>query len=297
MPNRAYVILRLSGGLGNQMFQYALGLAMTADGRRRLVVDRSQIDHDALRAYALDVFRHEPARLPWGLRSAAIAVLSRTRIWLRQGQTWGRLYPGGPRVIRERTGRFDPDVLKADGHVLLDGYWQSEAYFASHRRIIEQAMTWRDEPDERERTYLAKIGDAESVAVHVRRGDYVSNPATRQYHGVCDAAYYTQAAAMMAKKLSKPRFFVVSDDPDWAQANLTWPGPAEVVRLNQPDRPHRDMRVMSRCRHAIIANSSFSWWGAWLTEQPGKIVIAPQRWFNQTGEHLADPVPARWIRM
>jgi hypothetical protein len=142
----------------------------------------------------------------------------------------------------------------------------------------------------------ASIRGVDSVSVHVRRGDYVSDPATNQSLGTCSAEYYRGAARLIASQVSSPRFFVFSDEPDWARANLELEGPAVFVTHNDPERGYEDMRLMAFCRHHIVANSSFSWWGAWLSNSGG-IVVAPKRWFKANEWDARDLVPERWVRL
>lgn len=148
--------------------------------------------------------------------------------------------------------------------------------------------------DRRNIDMAARIAETPSVALHVRRGDYLTVGA----HGLCDQAYYTAALAKILEHLDHtPTVFVFSDDPDWARANLPLPCPKVVIDFNGPDRDYEDMRLMSLCRHNIIANSSFSWWAAWLNASATKQVAGPACWFSNPRLRNPDILPRGWHRI
>lgn len=136
-----------------------------------------------------------------------------------------------------------------------------------------------------------------AVSVHMRRGDFVSNPKSNAVHGVCPPEYYRAAIRTMAGQVEKPCFYIFSDDIAWAKDQLKLDFPCQSVEHNTGAESYNDMRLMSRCRHHIIANSSFSWWGAWLSDYPSKIVIAPRQWFLNAPHDVSDLIPHGWIRM
>ena len=136
-----------------------------------------------------------------------------------------------------------------------------------------------------------------AVSLHVRRGDYVSDPATNRFHGTCSPDYYRQAVDYVIGRAGVPHLFVFSDDQEWTRANLQFAVPRRSSSANPPDCGYRDMQLMARCRHHIIANSSFSWWGAWLNPSPEKIVVAPKQWFSSPRNDTRDLVPPNWVRM
>jgi len=143
---------------------------------------------------------------------------------------------------------------------------------------------------------MDKITDVESVSVHIRRGDYISNPITNQYHGSLDIGYYQNALKIMLKKINNPHFFVFSDDYEWAERNIKSDSPITYIKHNSA-KNYEDLRLMSMCKHHIIANSSFSWWGAWLASNKNKMVIGPQKWFLGKKYNDADRMPENWIRI
>lgn len=289
-----HVTVLLRGGLANQMFQYALALALAENTRRQLCVDTTEVDGDAKREYALDACSPPPQRFSAAGRFL-MGVARSTPLWHLCGRRWSGLFPGGSRIVREQGPAFDPRVLSLSGSLILDGYWQSEDYFKHCRPLIEQTFDWTTTASHEVAESLVRALDTPgSVAVHVRRGDYVHEPATNAYHGVCDPDYYRRAAAIICEHVADPHFFIFSDDIEWAEANLDLPGKCTAVRHTRAPAPQVDMWLMSRCRHAIIANSSYGWWAAWLTERPGKCIVAPRLWFRAPRMQSITPVPARW---
>jgi hypothetical protein len=198
---------------------------------------------------------------------------------------------------REPHFHFDPAVHDVIPPVHLIGYWQSERYFQHISDIIRRELTPIESPDSKNERALEKILGSTSVAVHVRRGDYVDNPVTAAYHGVPSVKYYTSAMDYIASRVSNAIFYVFSDDLHWASQNLGQLAPVELMTADGPDCGFRDIQLMSACKHHILANSSFSWWGAWLNTSSNKIVIAPTPWFLNNALDTRDLLPRGWIRM
>ena len=198
--------------------------------------------------------------------------------------------------VKEQTINFRPEILTLRDDAYLDGYWQSEKYFSDIQDVIRKEFTVKNKPDPINESYLGEIKDCESVSVHVRRGDYVSNPTTNQVHGFLGLEYYQKAMNTMLEKIDTPHFFVFSDDPEWAEKNLTTDAPTTYVKHNGT-KNYEDMRLMNTCKHHIIANSSFSWWGAWLASNENKIVIGPSRWFRNKDYNDLDRMPENWLRI
>lgn len=276
------VIVRLMGGLGNQMFQYAAARATSLRTGATLKVDLSWFDEEGStvtprREYELQVFG-----LP--LTVASKRDIERT---LRR-----RVLRRRPRILTDPTLRFDPRVLDADD-VRLIGYWQSEKYFADRADAIRSdfALPVGD-------VALAnRIDSVESVSVHVRRGDYASDPKISAELGVLPIGYYEAAIDRLQQALSRPEFFVFSNDPKWCARNLRIDAPHTFVASALARKSHADLQLMSSCRHHVVSNSSFAWWGAWLREGPDTIVVAPKRWFLTPDFDTRDLVPERWLRI
>jgi hypothetical protein len=280
------VTVRLIGGLGNQMFQYATGRAIAHRRQVPLALDlRAFPDHDN-RNYSLDVF-NIMAKLTDGgiMRLGRLRGLcSRVRI------------PGLPYVWLERGYTFDPSVLDAPGNLYLAGYWTTEKYFKDVEDILRKDFSFKNAPTDQNAGVADRIRSVNSVSVHVRRSDYVTNPVATQFHGTCSLDYYREAVGFIASRVTNPEYFVFSDDPDWTRENLRIDGPTTYVTHNTIDNGYEDLRLMTLCRNHIIANSTFSWWGAWLAA-PGGLVVAPKRWMNNTTVDTKDVVPERWMRV
>ncbi|HEY2374035.1 MAG TPA: alpha-1,2-fucosyltransferase [Gaiellaceae bacterium] len=198
-------------------------------------------------------------------------------------------------VVRQREGDFavDDRVIGAADGVLLVGYWQSEAYFSDARDVIRSELRFPGLSSAYTQSE-STVANPSAVSVHVRRGDYVTSPQTNAVHGALGVDYYRRALAHVANRVSKPSFIVFSDDPEWVERELARELPLTVVSGGDPVQ---ELGLMSRCTHHVIANSSFSWWGAWLGEREGSVIVAPERWFADPNVETRDIVPARWRRL
>jgi hypothetical protein len=282
------IMVHLRGGLGNQMFQYAAGRRLALHHGTSLKLDVSECLADASRPFALDVFNIQ----------AEIASPGETQFPSGGGVWWWAL-SGRKRLKRvtETHFNFEPQVLHLSDDVLLDGYWQSEKYFQSAVEQVRSDFSFHEPPSSCNLKVLGQIGHCESVALHIRRGDYVANPQTLAWHGVCPKGYYLRCIDMLRECCQQPTFFVFSDDMPWVRSNLDLPGTTVLVDHNDVHNAWEDLRLISSCRHHIIANSSFSWWGAWLAETPGQIVMAPDPWFSNKELDDRDLIPERWTRV
>jgi hypothetical protein len=297
------IIVRLSGGLGNQMFQYAAGRQLAHLLGSGLKLDTSLFDTpapgDTPRRFELGGYAIS-AGMATGEERRICRELGRIKVTplFRLLQRCGR-YPsrGGIRYYRELGFRFDCRLETLPDNLCLEGFWQSEKYFSSIGDIIRQELTPLKELSGHNARLAERIAATNSVSLHIRRGDYVSNPAAMSYHGTCTLEYYAGALELIARRVERPHLFVFSDDPAWAAENLKCAMPTTFVDHNDADNGQDDLELMRRCRHNIIANSSFSWWGAWLNEHPGKTVIAPLRWFREPGVDTRDLIPEGWLRL
>ena len=291
------IVVRLTGGLGNQMFQYALGRRLADADGRNLWLDLSAYRTSGWRGetprqYQLGVFNVAARVLPV-LRAAVLLPFPR-RLPLRLAHL--PHWPGRLKVMREQGRHFDAAILAEGGDLYLDGYWQSERYFADIAAIIRQDFSLREPMSAPRRALADEVAACPSVSVHVRRGDYVTHAGAAAFHGTCPPEWYVEAFRRMAASLQSPRFYVFSDDPAWVRANLPTGYDLRFVDPQPDGRDYEDMHVMARCRHHIIANSSFSWWGAWLDPSPETRVIAPARWLAGD-QSAADQLPERWLRL
>jgi len=284
----------VQGGLGNQLFQYATARFLSdpstpvlnlrilrRDTKRRLAIDAYPIKAHILDSSAL----RPPGRLRrWAARAG-----------LRTGSL--RLYPFDAPVYREDDSRgcFDTRVAAQQAPVVLHGYFQSERYFAAIAPTLRGELVPLRVPCpvylEMERA-VRNAGTA-SVSLHVRRGDYANDPKVLAFHGLLGTEYYGPALALLKAHVSAPHLFVFTDDPP-AAAALVPPGLQATMVSGRGLSDVDELALMRTCRHHVIANSSYSWWGAWLGAPEG-MTIAPRRWFAQPSEAaIRDRFPAHW---
>lgn len=296
-PRRPIVLVRLMGGLGNQLFQYAAGRAIALRTGRRLWLDRSWYAGQNQRRYRLDAFHTQAECVldtaPWFLRVQR-KPWTGSLIW-----PLVRICPYvGWWPIRERQhGIHMPLDIPPKRHIVLQGYWQSERYFSDCAKTVLEELSFA-KPMRADDTELARrIMKETSIAVHVRRGDYVCDPVIARQLGTQPAEYYQRAMQRLAEHVADPCFFLFSDDPEWVAANIHPPGPSVLVSSRKGRTEIDDLRLMILCQHFIISNSSFSWWAAYLSQSPNKIVIAPRRWHADERIPDTDICPPKWWRI
>lgn len=290
------IISRLSGGLGNQLFQYACGRAFSLASGKELVLDLS-----GLRSVADNVTRREYELGAFDIQ-ARVATPDEEKRCL-QALRWRALSRpiAGLSVLKE-SPRLYPNVLRqSKGDVLLSGFWQSEKCFANSAAVICRDLTPCTSLSPESLAISQAIASDSSVAVHVRRGDYVTLPSAARFHGTLSMAYYQVAAQRIRERDGEPFWVVFSDDIEWCRGALGFLGGNSLfVGHNQGADSWQDLYLMSLCQHHIIANSSFSWWGAWLSEQRGaqqQMIHAPAKWFAKTDPFALYRIPNRWVRL
>jgi hypothetical protein len=295
------VIVRLIGGLGNQMFQYATARAVSLRCGAPLMLDVSGFDHfkGTSRRYELNDFPIQAALAKecdlalFGLKASPhLKWLYRLKSTLQLGRRH-RTWP----IHREPHFHFDAKVAALHAPIYLDGYWQSEKYFLPYADILRREFSPALPLERENAAFAAAIDAVNAISLHVRRGDYVADPATNRFHGLCSLDYYRRAVDYIKARVEAPHLFIFSDDRDWTRNHLRFELPTTFVDANPPDRGYRDMQLMARCRHHIVANSSFSWWGAWLNASQEKIVIAPRRWFASDANDTRDLIPETWVKL
>ncbi len=282
------IVAELKGGLGNQMFQYATGFSVAKKTGQKFYFTtdwlESHVDIDAPRVFELECFNisSQSKKLnSFKDKTDKITIKNFKKKKISRYQ--------------ESSLRFDKEIFSVRD-VILDGFWQSEKYFKDIRKSILSEFTFNDLPKAKNAEVAKKIqSSACPVSLHVRRGDYVKNRATNQVHGVTDLAYYEKAIAAISKHYDNIELFIFSDDIAWCRENLSIGHSYHFVEGNK--KGSQDMQLMSLCQHNIIANSSFSWWGAWLNNNPNKIVVAPVEWFRDSSLDSKDIVPKDWIRI
>ena len=292
------IISNLIGGLGNQLFQYATGLAAArrTGTELRIAIDMFE-DYQLHQGFELTrVF----AVAPIAANAAEMRVCLGPWRSKQARRLLGRFRPGTLRegsVVVQPTVTYWPGIREVGPMTYLQGYWQSERFFDDAVEEVRTALHFRSPPSEANVHWIRRIESCNSVGLHVRRGDYITNGKNRSIYAVCPPEYYRGAVDHVLQRHPDARFFIFSDEPGWARQLFDdQSGIMEVVDHNRGSESYNDLRLMSRCRHNIIANSTFSWWAAWLLERPGKLIVAPQRWLRSPGLD-ADMIPARWTRI
>jgi len=284
------IISHCIGGLGNQLFQYAAGRTLALRYNVPLKMDISGFDSYDLRKFELPGFH------------ASFSIATETEIKkLKPANNFSKavsyLKPKRYRTYhREHFFHYDPSFMYAGPDTYLKGNFQSELYFREISAVLKEELRIRESLITACIDYGNVLAGENSIAVHIRRGDYTKKTFL-EYHGLCPKEYYQEAMHLIQSKVQDPVFYFFSDDIPWTKDNLDIPG-ARYVSGNTTSTHFEDLYLMSRCRHAIIANSSFSWWGAWLNPNPGKIIIGPKNWFGPRGpKDTRDILPADWISL
>jgi len=287
------VAVELRGGLGNQMFQYAAGLALARRAGCGLVLDATAFRRDRKRLYALD---------QWGIDGPLIRERTRRR-WFetldcrRAPGSWLRGLGLVGAVYAEPHFHYDEQLWQQRPPVLLKGYWQSYRYLEGVEAELRAAFRPRASWPQQAQAIRARLEAPATVAIHIRRGDYVSDPAANAMHGVCEPDYFLRALDRLRANGCIGEVFVFTDDPDWAAQHFLPRVGGTLVSGDKLLDDAQELWLMSRAAHHIIANSSFSWWAAWLGCKDGQLVVAPKRWFADASRGTSDLLPTEWIRL
>ena len=301
MPNPSNkVSVVISGGLGNQMFQYASALAIAKYHDADLALDLSWFDiveglsNVTHRKYSLGVFGiNHPV-------DGKFYTPQSTTFSGRLKRKFARMFPqliSSRETLNEEKFSFNEHVFETTPPFLLNGYWQSEKYFKDISREIDDLYGRPRSLSSESKSMMENISGVDSICIHIRRGDYVSNSNASQYHGLCPLNYYQQGVSLVSTDLSNPHCFIFSDDINWAKANLKLEIPMTFVDINGPDDAHQDLWLMAACKHFVIANSSLSWWAAYLGKSADKKVVAPKEWFLNKKVDTSDLYLPEWIRI
>jgi hypothetical protein len=285
--------MNLKGGLGNQLFQYALGRHLSLKLNTKLALDTSSFESDPLRTFRLNSFKVCAEVIPVRKNSLETKILKGLR---SSRNPFNKLFQS-KYSIRENDFPFDANILNTPDNYFLDGYWQSEKYFKAIEETIRSDLTLVNELPPALKTIESQIQSNTSVSIHVRRGDYANNPVTTAFHGLYSAQWYINATKKIKSYITDPHFFIFSDDYEWVKNNLILDDPCTYIQPSTDGKEAYDLYLMSQCKHNIIANSSFSWWAAWLNQNQNKKVIAPARWFVGGHSDTRDLIPDNWIRM
>jgi len=288
------IIVKINGGLGNQLFQYAAGRYLSVKHKTKLLLDVSEFD-----VYKLRKFELEKYMLTYNVATKE-DIVKTIKIdppsYLLKILKKPKLNKFIPNYYREPFFHFDENYLNLENKVYLEGYFQSEKYFQNIRATLARDFKIRSGISSYGRYIRNEIEKVENaVSIHIRRGDYVSNNSTNKVHGVLPRSYFYEAINLIEKKFNNVKYFVFSDDVEWSKKNIRKDN--LIFIENQEARiPHEDIYLMSLCKHNIISNSSFSWWGAWLNTEIHGIKVAPIKWFNSK-INTKDLIPEDWVRI
>ncbi len=295
------IAIRLMGGLGNQMFQYALIRKLSIKNKINFSMDLTFYENIAdsytLREYELSCFNVVESFLPASKRpnenldskryTGLIGKKKLIEDKLKKRDIWT--------IYRESHHNFDNKALLCKNNSYLIGYWQTEKYFSDIRKVLLNDFSYKENPNSKNSLFLNQIKSSPSISLHVRRGDYVTNENANQFHGIKDNEYYKSALKKITNNPSRFNIFVFSDDIEWCKKNLNLG--TKMIFVTGNKKGSEDMRLMMNCNHNIIANSSFSWWAAWLNNNPSKIVVAPSKWFNDESINTSDIIPKTWVKV
>ncbi|MFA7193542.1 MAG: alpha-1,2-fucosyltransferase [Candidatus Paceibacterota bacterium] len=292
------IITKIKGGLGNQMFEYATGRFLAYKTGADLYLDANQIpshkkeisrDFDLIKfniqAKPASIEEIQKIKNPFGRISDIMRKISQ-KIFFKYRIDF---HPSFLKKIENK--------LKKNKSAYVEGYFQSEKNFLEIREILLQELSLKEEfKSETFKDLQTEIQNCHSVSVHVRRGDYVQNPGARRYHGICSLKYYQNAINTIKESVENPSFYFFSDDPAWVSENFDLSENSEIISDKNLSAPE-ELILMSTCKHNIISNSTFSWWGAWLNKNHDKLVIAPTPWIQQWPSPHKNIIPETWIQL
>lgn len=282
------IIIKIKGGLGNQLFQYAFARFLSVQKNIDVKIDNgiNSNKQDTYREYGLGYFNItlELSSKEESLKTKyPLGIISKI---LRGIQI---------KILKIHNIGWNKNILKSK-QKYLEGYWQSYKYLDPIRDILLKELTLKEPIENKYGEVIEQISSTDSVSIHVRRGDYANDPKIQAIHQTFGLEYYEEAIKIIRGKISKPTFFVFSDDIEWVKQNLKIDFP--TIFVSGPKiKDYEELVIMSRCKNNIIANSSFSFWGAWLNQNPNKIVIAPKKWNNKNPDDFKDLLPPEWIKI
>jgi hypothetical protein len=293
------IVVKVFGGLGNQLFQYAFGRRLAIERNTNLYLDTSFFNNNLHSDFTPRNFELNLFNVKYKIADDAILKKFSHSKW---NKLFNELLVKSPFIksanyLREPHFHFFERSLVIGDNVYVNGYWQSEDYFSSVRNELLDDLKPLEQLSTESQLVADDINKNESVAIHIRRGDYISDKNNASIYHICSLAYYQKSIQVLNKKLKSPKYFIFSDDPDWVEQNLKINQPYYFINHNKGKNSYQDLVLMSKCKHNIIANSSFSWWGAWLNQHENKIVIAPEKWFKDTKKDTKDLICKSWIKI
>ena len=288
------IIVRILGGLGNQMFQYSFYKYLN-NKYKNVKIDLSEFkDYDLHNGFELDKIFN----LEYDLASDNDIKKVKDKSYIKKNilsKLRRKIF--GKRRTHIFEENFSEKLFEENKDYYLSGYWETIKYINKIETIIRDVFKFKNNLKGMNYKISKKIkNDKNSVSVHIRRGDFVNNKMTyNNRYGICDLNYYKESETVVERNINNPKYYVFSDDIEWVKNNIQFKNKIIFVDWNNGEKSYKDMQLMSLCRHNIIANSSFSWWGAWLNNNENKIVISPNRWFNNRKK--TNLLPDRWIKI
>ncbi len=286
------IVAKLMGGLGNQMFQYSAARALALRNRTSVYLDLSFLQKDPGGQYTPRNFELDQLCGKFEIAGAEILEKFKTKTQNRLSKLFSR--KSSSRFYTQQGHGYNKEFEKLEGDIYLNGFWQSEKYFESIRDLLPVELFPSGDLLYKKRELLGEMAGCNSVAVHVRRGDYASLKSAQEYHGVLGMDYYNKAIHLFEAD-ETTTFFIFSDDVQWCRAHF--PKKKNIKVMKPESLSSADLFLMSHCKHNIIANSSYSWWSAWLNPNPSKKVIAPLHWFASAKEKNEDIYCRDWIKI
>lgn len=288
------IVVRLMGGLGNQLFQYAAAKHLSVLNNAELYFDTSffntKTEDTTPRKFELDVFN-----IKYKLATDEMlnhfhgCEFNSTELVLTKLLSFGKF-----KKYKFNEYGFDEHFLDLKGNYYVRGFFQSEKYFSSIKSIIREELIIDQEHLPADVPLVNQIKNtANAVSIHIRRGDYIRNLTSMDAHGICSKDYYVKSIKLLREKLGEDlHFYIFTDDPTWVRNEMNWAIDSTIV---SDKKPIEDFYLMSLCNHNIIANSTFSWWAAWLNENENKSIIVPKQWTNMLQTEKIELAPKNWI--
>ena len=283
------VIVNFSGRMANQMFQWAFGRAYENKHGIKTQFDNSQ---ETIKINCFNLINDIKL-----VEKPLFKKVLRKIIFIRNLRNkWSKVDFKLPEVEEKCFCQYESELLEQLPPVYFKGYFQTEKYFVDIREQLIKDFELNVTLNKANKEMLEKIKSSEAVAVHFRRGDYTKKRVADKY-GSCSEEYYKNALRYISEKTNKDlKIFVFSDDINWVKENVKFDFETVYVDINSGKQGYFDLELMKNCKHNVIANSSFSWWGAWLNQNPEKIVIAPKTWMKVLDDDF-DIIPTSWTRL
>jgi hypothetical protein len=287
------IIVNLTGGLGNQLFQYSFARYLARINNCDLKLDVSSYENYEWHNYSLSPFNIDeifatPEECDY-YKGTGLTIINKI---------YRKLFKLNYFLV-EDSFQFNPKYKLWSSPVYISGYWQSEKYFKELESELRNQFRILIPASKKNQEFIDQMQLENSVSLHIRRGNYVDVSHVNEVHGTCSMNYYKSAVAIIASKVTNPKFYVFSDDIEWAKDNLVLNFETIFVDINDSKTDYEDLRLMSTCKHNITANSTFSWWGAWLNSSKNKIVVSPKIWFKDEDLNTltSSLIPEEWYRI